>query len=143
MDGDNEERRLVRYFYGYGYAPMRAPTSGSATERELPDVIVSKDAGGRMYFIELKTVKNGRAYVEPHEVEALVWFAEKFGGVALLCLRPGGDQTFFLDEPDQWDRTPSGNYSLAPPESAESFEGIVVPDPESGEIQYGHVGKAV
>lgn len=134
MDGSAEERRLVNYLKEYGFAQMRAPASGSATERELPDVHAARDGGTDHWAIELKTDQDGRGYVSPEEVEDLIWYAEKFGADPKLGIRPGGDQTFFLRSPSECDRTRTGNYTIHEPDSYDAFDGIIVEDPDGGEL---------
>ena len=47
------ERKLVNQLEEAGFAPMRAPASGSSTDRELPDVICENGTYG--YAIEAKS----------------------------------------------------------------------------------------
>jgi Holliday junction resolvase len=48
--GSRRERELVNQLDETGFAVMRAPASGSATERELPDVL----AGDNGYFLAIE-----------------------------------------------------------------------------------------
>lgn len=51
--GNRRECELVNQFEEAGFAPMRAPASGSSTNRELPDVICGNGTYG--YAIEAKS----------------------------------------------------------------------------------------
>ena len=42
--GSRYERELVNRFESCGWGALRCPSSGGATDRELPDVIVGKNA---------------------------------------------------------------------------------------------------
>ena len=48
--GDRRERELVNRLDEAGFAVMRAPASGSATHRDLPDVLAGHD--GQCYAIQ-------------------------------------------------------------------------------------------
>ena len=58
--GDRRERELVNRLDEAGFAVMRAPASGSATDRELPDVLAGD--GGTFYAIEAKSTTDGGNY---------------------------------------------------------------------------------
>jgi len=76
--GDRRERELVNALDGAGFAVMRAPASGAATERELPDVLAGD--GETFYAIEAKSSAGDPIYLTGEEVEALLFFARNFGG---------------------------------------------------------------
>lgn len=132
MDGSNEERRLIRWVDQLGYQPMRAPASGAATDRELPDVLFGKEEGEFFWVGELKTDANGYGYVTVREVEELKTFAKAFNAEPRLILRPGGDRVFYFIHPDECDRTDSGKYSLKEPDSYEDWPGEVLQKPKDG-----------
>jgi len=72
--GDRRERELVNALDGAGFAVMRAPASGAATERELPDVLAGD--GETFYAIEAKSSAGDPIYLTGEEVEALLFFAK-------------------------------------------------------------------
>lgn len=75
--GERRERELVNRLDEIGFAVMRAPASGSATERDLPDLLAGD--GERFYAIEAKSSSGDPIYLDNAEVEALMFFATKFG----------------------------------------------------------------
>lgn len=84
--GDRRERELVNLLAGKDedspfdedeWAVMRAPGSGSATERELPDVLAGN--GTDFYAIEAKSSNGDPIYLDGEEVQALMFFARNFG----------------------------------------------------------------
>lgn len=113
VDGGAKERELVREVDGTeGWVAMRAPSSGSATQRDLPDVLAGR--GGRSLAIELKASGGRPVYIEQHEVEALERFAQAFGSEAWVALRWSSrslqDATFYLTRPQEMYRTDAGSY---------------------------------
>jgi Holliday junction resolvase len=81
--GDRSERALVNYLADHTeYAVMRAPASGSATDRELPDVLAGD--GTMFYAFETKRASDHVIYYTEEEVDALKFFAEKFGATPML-----------------------------------------------------------
>ena len=83
--GSRRERELIRLFagehdkspFGHGdWAPMRAPSSGAATQRELPDVLVGN--GEWAYAIEAKASGGDPIYIDKEEVDSLQFFADHF-----------------------------------------------------------------
>lgn len=95
MNGDRHERSLARALDAEGYAVIRAPASGAATDRRLPDLLAARQ-GDRPLAIEAKATNKNVAYLDPAEVRDLTWFAEQFGGIALLAARYKGDTTTYL-----------------------------------------------
>ena len=83
--GDRRERELVNALDAEGFAVMRAPASGSATERELPDVLAGD--GEQFYAIEAKSSSGDPIYLTAEEIEGLQFFAEKFGAQAKVAAR--------------------------------------------------------
>lgn len=107
--GDRRERELVNALDEDGFAVMRAPASGSATERELPDVI----SGNSIYFyaIEAKSSSGRPIYIEEEQVDALIFFAENFGAVPVIGVRFDREKWYFLSP--QWlYRTDKGSYRV-------------------------------
>ena len=95
--GSRYERELVNRFESCGWGALRCPSSGGGTDRELPDVIVGKNAErvktlhalslSTPLAIELKSGKSTTLYVDRDEVKALRSFAESFGATPLLGAR--------------------------------------------------------
>lgn len=103
--GDRSERTFVNMLYVMGYAVMRAPSSGSATDHELPDMVASRfipdetdDPWSGEAFVlvaEHKRSADDRIYLGKGEVEALRWFAYMFGGVPIVVCRWDQDTTHY------------------------------------------------
>lgn len=83
--GDRNERIAVRFLDGEGWAVMRAPASGSATERELPDFLAGD--GDRFIATEVKSSGGDPIYIGKDEIEALEFFAENFGAEAKVAVK--------------------------------------------------------
>ena len=107
--GDRRERELVNRLDEVGFAVMRAPASGSSTERELPDVLAGD--GERFYAIEAKSSAGDPIYLDGAEVEALEFFAEKFGAAPRIGVRFDQEAWTFFDPADLY-RTDGGNYRV-------------------------------
>jgi len=116
--GATRERELVNWLDGDGWAVIRAPASGSATQRELPDVLAGN--ADRFYAIEAKASGGDPIYYDEEEVEALLFFASNFGATALLGARydeTHGDPSYGEDwpgwyffPPEDAHQTPNMNY---------------------------------
>lgn len=111
MGGASYERRLCRILDDQGFHVMRAPSSGGATERELPDVLYAKVATP-LYAGELKTTSENIAYYEGVEVQSLRNFATAFGAKTRLIARFKGDTSYYVYRADQARRTGAGNYAV-------------------------------
>ena len=107
--GDRRERELVNRLDEEGFAVMRAPSSGSATERELPDVLAGN--GGDFYAIEVKSSAGAPIYLSGEEVEALVWFARNFGAKPRVAARFDREDWYFF-HPGDLHGTDGGNYRV-------------------------------
>lgn len=107
--GDRRERELVNLLDEAGFAVMRAPASGSATERELPDVLAGD--GETFYAIEAKSSSGDPIYLTGSEVEALVFFARNFGAKARVGVRFDREDWYFF-HPGDLHQTPGGNYRV-------------------------------
>jgi Holliday junction resolvase len=107
--GDRRERELVNELDGAGFAVMRAPASGSATERELPDVLAGD--GERFYAIEAKSSAGDPIYLDGEEVEALVYFARNFGAKPRIGVRFDREDWYFF-HPGDLHETDGGNYRV-------------------------------
>ena len=107
--GDRRERELVNRLDEAGFAVMRAPASGSATERELPDVLAGD--GGNFYAIEAKSSAGNPIYLTGEEVEALVYFAQNFGAKPRIGVRFDREDWYFF-HPGDLHVTDGGNYRV-------------------------------
>lgn len=111
MTGSDYERQLARKLDEQGYHVIRAPSSGSATQRDLPDLAYSKP-GETPVFLELKTTAKNVAYYTDDEVQALSRFATAFNGRRGLCARFKGDTNYYLCAPIDARITDSGRYAV-------------------------------
>lgn len=124
--GDRRERELVNRLDEAGFAVMRAPASGSATERDLPDVLAGNS--DVFYAIEAKSSSGNPIYLTGEEVEALVYFSRNFGAKARIGVRFDREDWYFFHPGDLY-TTDGGNYrvkketALAEGEGFESFVG--------------------
>jgi Holliday junction resolvase len=107
--GDRRERELVNRLDEAGFAVMRAPASGSATERELPDVLAGD--GDTFYAIEAKSSASDRIYLDGEEVYALVFFSRNFGAKPRVGVRFDREDWYFF-HPDDLYQTDGGNYRV-------------------------------
>jgi Holliday junction resolvase len=109
--GQNKERDLARILDEQQYHVIRAPSSGSATTRDLPDLAWSK-AGEHTIVAELKYTGDNVAYFGADEVEALHRFAVAFNAKSVLVARFKRDTTFWMCPPEEARETPEGNYAV-------------------------------
>ena len=108
--GNRRERELVNALDERGFAVMRAPASGAATERELPDVLAGN--GDAFYAIEAKSSSGDPIYLDNAEVYALVSvFAENFGAIPRIAVRFDREDWYFF-HPDDVHQTDGGNYRV-------------------------------
>ena len=107
--GNRRERELVNALDEAGFAVMRAPASGAATERELPDVLAGN--GDDFYAIEAKSSSGRPIYLEGEEVENLVYFARNFGAKARIAVRFDREDWFFFHPGDLY-TTDKGSYRV-------------------------------
>lgn len=107
--GNRTERELVRKLAEAGFAVMRAPASGSATKRDLPDVLAGN--ADTFYAIEAKSSADDRIYLDGEEVESLVYFARNFGAKARIGVR-FDEMDWFFFHPGTLHKTDGGNYRV-------------------------------
>lgn len=107
--GDRRERELVNILDEKGLAVIRAPASGSATTRELPDMLTGD--GEQFYAIEAKSSSGDPIYLDEEEVEALVFFSRNFGAEPRIAVRFDREDWYFF-HPGELYRTPQGNYRV-------------------------------
>lgn len=119
--GTRRERQLAQWFDEHGWAVIRAPASGSATERELPDLFVGEH--GTLYAMEVKASAGDPIYINEVEVVALKWFSRHFAAQARLVAvfdEQHGDPTYghddifgaYVFDPADCHRTDGGNYRI-------------------------------
>jgi Holliday junction resolvase len=107
--GDRRERELVNRLDEAGFAVMRAPASGGATTRELPDVLAGN--GETFYAIEAKSSAGNPIYLTGEEVEALVYFSKNFGAKPRIGVRFDREDWYFFHPADLY-TTDGGNYRV-------------------------------
>jgi Holliday junction resolvase len=107
--GDRRERELVNRLDDAGFAVMRAPASGSATDRDLPDVLAGD--GETFYAIEAKSSAGDPIYLTGEEVESLIFFAQNFGARARIGVRFDQADWYFFHPGDLY-TTDGGNYRV-------------------------------
>jgi Holliday junction resolvase len=107
--GDRRERELVNELDAAGFAVMRAPASGSATDRDLPDVLAGN--GETFYAIEAKSSAGDPIYLTGEEVESLIYFARNFGANARIAVRFDREDWYFFHPGDCY-TTDGGNYRV-------------------------------
>jgi Holliday junction resolvase len=107
--GDRRERELVNELDAAGFAVMRAPASGSATERELPDVLAGN--AEEFFAIEAKSSAGDPIYLDGEEIEALLYFAQNFGAKPRVAVRFDREDWYFFHPGDLY-TTDGGNYRV-------------------------------
>ena len=107
--GDRRERELVNQLDDAGFAVMRAPASGSATPRELPDVLAGN--GEDFYAIEVKSSGGDAIYIDGDEITDLTYFATGFGAEPKIGVRFDHEDWYFFP-PDDLYETSGGNYRV-------------------------------
>jgi Holliday junction resolvase len=110
MTGSDYERALAKRLAEDGYHVIRAPASGSATTRALPDLAWGD--GERVVCAELKTTGQNVAYFDAAEVTALREFAVAFNAASRLVARFKGDTDYYCIAPEQARQTDSGRYAV-------------------------------
>lgn len=155
--GAARERELVNRFDAAGWGALRLPSSGSATKRELPDVLTGRgerftdwsldvntdevvDNGHdyecmELWAIELKSGAQTTLYVDEQEVDDLEAFASSWGARPLLGARftfnsgeHYGETDTYLVDPDAARRTDGGAYGLPVDDIRERAFAIVTKD---------------
>jgi len=109
--GINEERSLVNTLWRRGFAVVRAPASGSATKRPLPDIIAGCKERSLQFAIEVKTTKAETLYIDNDSIHQLVEFAQTFGCEPFLAVRfKGRGRGWLFLRPSQLESTRGQNY---------------------------------
>lgn len=110
--GYNSENELWNWFMDNGYAALRAPTSGGATDRVSPDIVALNET--EKHAIEVKNRPDGTATFDREEIEGLQEWADKAGAMPWVVISPDlrtFDHWFCLT-PNALHETPEGNYSI-------------------------------
>lgn len=107
--GSAEERDLVHKLWDKNFAAMRAPASGGATKKPLPDVIAGN--GDKYLAIEVKTTTKDKIYVDFPQIDALKEFAQIFGAEPYLAIKFKYTKWLFL-KPEIMERTKNNNYKI-------------------------------
>ncbi len=107
--GSREERELVQMLWESGCAAMRAPASGGATKKPLPDVIAGN---GKVYLaIEVKSSSMERIYINSQKIDALREFSDIFGAKAYVGAKFKRVKWRFVSV-DDLEKTKRENYKL-------------------------------
>ena len=120
--GDRRERELVNRLDDAGFAVMRAPASGSATGRDLPDVLAGN--GSVFYAVEAKSSSGDPIYLEGAEVESLIYFSRNFGATPKVGVRFDREDWYFF-HPADLHTTDAGNYRV---KKERALEGETIED---------------
>jgi Holliday junction resolvase len=128
--GNRRERELVNALDERGFAVLRAPASGSATERELPDVLAGD--GDAFFAVEAKSSSGDPIYLTGEEVEALVYFSQNFGASPKIGVRFDREDWYFF-HPADVHQTDGGNYRVKKELAVENGEHIDELGGESGD----------
>jgi len=113
-NGDASERELVNTLRNdFAYGAIRIPSSGSATDADLPDVLAGECEPGsagvlgyrvsRALAFEVKKSGGDPVYIGKDEADALVRFAQVFGAEPFIAVRWKSneirDTTFYCRHP--------------------------------------------
>lgn len=118
-DYSRYERELIDRIEDEGWIAMRAPASGGATDRDLPDVIAAREhpLWGRgvseAYLLEVKYSSTTPLYVDEEDCRQVEDFAEAFGGKPRIAIRWNGGKKPFVGDTD---------FYLVPPSRGEQKE---------------------
>jgi Holliday junction resolvase len=111
--GIDAERSLVNILWKNGFAVMRAPSSGSATKRPLPDIIAGSKQRGLQFVIEVKTTRLKTLYVEYDSIHQLLEFGQTFGCEPYLAIRFRRlSKNWIFIRPSQLQITKGKNYKI-------------------------------
>jgi Holliday junction resolvase len=107
--GSREERELVKMLWDANFAAMRAPASGGATKKPLPDVIAGN---GKIYLaIEVKSSSKERIYIKSDKIDALCEFSDMFGAEPFIGVKFLREMWRFV-RPHDLLKTKQNNYKL-------------------------------
>jgi len=96
-------------FWDSNFAAMRAPASGGATKKPLPDVIAGN---GSVYFaIEVKSSSQDRIYIDSGKILGLREFSDIFGAKPYIGVKFRRKKWIFI-KLDDLETTKNENYKL-------------------------------
>jgi len=107
--GYKEEIDLVKIFWDNDFAAIRAPASGGATKKPLPDVIAGN--GVKYLAIEVKTTSKDKIYIDSQKIEGLLKFSKMFGAEPYIGVKFKYKKWFFLPV-DDLELTAQKNYKI-------------------------------
>lgn len=107
--GSKEERDLVKMLWDSDFAAMRAPASGGATKKPLPDVLAGN---GKIYLaIEVKSTSRDKIYIDSRKIKGLCEFSDIFGAKPYIGIKFRYKKWLFLS-PEDLEVTRNDNYRL-------------------------------
>lgn len=107
--GSRVERELVKMLWDADCAAMRAPASGGATKKPLPDIIAGN---GKVYLaIEVKSTSADHIYINSEKITGLIEFSEIFGAEPYLGAKFKNKKWRFLHM-DDLIKTRGENYKV-------------------------------
>jgi len=107
--GYKEEIDLVKILWDNNFAAIRAPASGGATKKPLPDVIAGN--GDKYLAIEVKTTSKDKIYIDSQKIEGLLKFSKIFGAEAYIGIKFKYKKWLFLPI-DDLEITAQKNYKI-------------------------------
>ncbi len=107
--GVRKERELVNKLHEAGFGALRAPASGGATKRGLPDVIAGN--GDTYLIFECKASELQEIYISKEQIDGLLDFGQRFGALPFIAAAFNYKGWFFID-PIYLESTQRGNYKL-------------------------------
>jgi len=141
MAGARYERQLVNTYTSLGWGALRVPTSGSATDRDLPDVLTGHPhpdatdvANSEAYAIEVKATSGTTAYTGRDELDALTRFASAFGAQPLIAAyfkQQGGSRSRYYLVPPGELRMTDQNAGVPEATATERARYIVYPSTDT------------
>jgi Holliday junction resolvase len=140
--GTRRERQLVNELYDRGWAVVRIPSSGSATDRELPDVFAMRDHPDTPFesialAIEVKANAGEYATLDTDEVHDLNAFSTRAGPTCLpvIATHPDHDHWHFFPTVELNERSQGYSVTKAmyPGRGLEELLGYGDPTDEDGE----------
>lgn len=118
--GDRNERSLVNFLRDEGWRVIRVPSSGSATQEDLPDLLAGSSEHDIAVAIEAKRSGRDNIYLPPEEAESLIRFSVDYGAIPAVTARWDHDTTQYVLPVDRVPRTDSGSLRLNHPTAKET-----------------------
>ncbi len=106
---------LARKLWEKGFAVLRAPASGAKARRlKYPDMVAMRN--GVIIVLEIKTSeRKGPIYVPREQVEKLLEFTRRAGGIAFIAVDYVGSGLGWRFVPvEMLEETRGGNYRVSP-----------------------------